>query len=721
MASQKGLRVALACTGAASLVFAFIGNHIGQQVTGLDLVGEADLGAQVGAFALGGLSHALSAPLELSGTGAALFLSLLGPIVPLAVLILALSRIEAAKRSGVEHGSAAWADPEEMRRFATENNPDPDNVLILSEHYGLALTRTDFSPEYDRNNNVCVIGGSGAGKTRYFVKPNAMQLFGNYVFTDPKGTLLPEIGNMLVDNGYEVAAFDTNIMSRSLVYNPLHYLRTDADILSFVKGFLRMTEDQRKSGGDPFWPDMTLFLLTCLITYLRDWCPRRNYSFEGVLMLLDYAEVRESDENYESNLDKLFREIETGMHRQASKPPEPDRKERDVAQNWEPVAEEVPSTLRNNTTHLEPGVERMHADGKRRRGLDPMEDYSLYLYRRFKQAAGKTMKSVLISVSAKLLAIMTPDVRKIMCGQDQMHLELLADAKRKYALFDIFQDTDPETFKLLHGLLIWQAIKIAVRKADEGTGFLDRHVHFFLDEFKTLNLPQEVADLVSTVRSRNVGMCFIVQSLEQLYQLYDDHAAHQMLGCCDTFLYLGGSDAETNKAISEQIGDETVADRTTSVSRSGMFQSSVSQNASLHARKLIDAAEAGKLGAQECLVCIKKSDPARDTRYNCAKHPRYDQVDPGHKPVPGPNGRPVPAKYTERFDLIAWRRERQKSEAADRPRNEAARARAEALRARRARRLQGTASAGGMPDEPMPEVGEARPRPKATLAKEREP
>ncbi len=720
MASKRGTQAALVIAGASALVFAYLGNHIGQQVTGIDITGGTSAYAQIGSFVLAGLAHAATSPLSLAGSGAALVLTIVAPVIPLGLLILALSRMDASARTGQEHGSAVWADEKELSRFATEANPDPDNVLLLSEHYGIALTRERFVPDYDRNSNVCVIGGSGAGKTRYFVKPNAMQLSSNIVATDPKGTLLPEIGHMLADNGYEIAAFDTNVMSRSLVYNPLHYLETDADILSFVKGFLRMTEDQRKSGGDPFWPDMTLFLLCCLITYLRDWCPRRNYTFDGVLQLLDYAEVRESDESYESPLDGLFREIETGMNRQASSPPEMDQRERDLAHDWEPVAEEVPSKKRNNTTGLEPGRVRRHADGTVRRGLDPMEDYSLYLYRRFKSAAGKTMKSVLISVASKLITIMTPDVRRLMCGKDQMHLELLAKEGAKYALFDTFQDTDPETFKLLHGILIWQAIKITVKAADEGNGFLSRHVQFFLDEFKTLNLPQEVADLISTVRSRNVGMCIIVQSLEQLLQLYDDHAANQMLGCCDTFLYLGGSDAETNKAISEQIGDETVSDHTTSVSRQGIFQSSVSQSVSLHARKLIDAAETGKLGAQECLVCIKKADPARDTRYDLTKHPRYDQVDPGHEPVPGPRGKPIPAKYQERFDLIAWRRERLRREAAARPRNEAATARAEALRSRRVMRSQGSSGSGGMPDDPVLELGEARPRPKVPANKEKD-
>ena len=532
---------------------------------------------------------------------------------------------------------------------------------------------------------------------------------------------------MLADNGYEIAAFDTNVMSRSLVYNPLHYLETDADILSFVKGFLRMTEDQRKSGGDPFWPDMTLFLLCCLITYLRDWCPRRNYTFDGVLQLLDYAEVRESDESYESPLDGLFREIETGMHRQVSCPPETD------------AEGEGPRARLGARRRGGPLQEAQQHDGPRARPRPPP--------RRRERCAGastpwKTTRSTStstlqvrrrkddearssISVASKLITTTTPDVRRLMCGKDQMHLELLAEEGAKYALFDTFQDTDPETFKLLHGILIWQADqRFTVKAADEGNGFLSRHVQFFLDEFKTLNLPQEVADLGTTRRCDAAETSACASSSSRSSSSCSSTTTTPPTRCSAAATRSSTSAAPTQRPTRpspSKIGDETVSDHTTSVSRQGIFQSSVSQSVSLHARKLIDAAETGKLGAQECLVCIKKADPARDTRYDLTKHPRYDQVESRapnrcRAPVASPSPPSTRSASTSSPGGERGSAERPPPARETRPRRRAQR------RCGRAGSCgpRGPRNPGGMPDDPVLELGEARPRPKVPANKEKD-
>lgn len=668
MARERSVRGALAVTTATSFLLAYMGNHLGSalddtELTSIDAIGDwvAGAAAQVPA-------HVLAQPLALDADGLAPVATLLLSVVPWCAFLGWLSSSSAGDRPDGQYGSSKWAVREDLELFATAGNPDPRNVLILSKHYGLAVSRRGYDRTHDRNLNVFVIGGSGSGKTRYFVKPNVCQMFGNYFITDPKGTLLPDVGQMLVDNGYTVVCFDTNIISNSLVYNPFACLKTDLDVLMFVDSFMALTTDQRKSGGDQFWDDTTRLLFCALICYLRDWCPPSDYNFGGLLRLLDMAEVKEENEDYESPLDLLFKELETGLHRQPTLRPSSleSRKARvveGVAQTQE-AEEGVPSTRVNNTTGARPGRKRLRRDGSRRRGLDQDEDFSLRLYRRFKLAAGKTLKSILISTAVKLTAIMTSDVQGILCGDDQMHLELLADPNRKYAFFDTFQDTNQQTLGFIHGLLAWQAIQICCKAADSGTGKLKRPVQFILDEYKSLNLPKQVSDMISVVRSRNIALCVIVQDLEQMYSLYDEHDANSIVGCCDTILYLGGSGNQTNKELSEFIGQMTVNDKTTSVSHQGLFGGSYSVNESRHARALIDASELSRLDRGDCIVMIKGTDFALDEKYPLEDHPRYSLVDPGHDPLVTKRLfgkipiKKVRAAYSEPFDLKKYMKER---------------------------------------------------------------
>lgn len=662
MAVQRSVRVQLAVSTASSLLLAYLGNHFGAALNETSFDDVSTVGQKLSDAVPRALDHLATSPLAIDVKGLGVVGSMLLFVVPWCVFLAWLSSSSRGDRLGEQHGSAKWARREDLVLYATAGNPDPDNVLILSKNYGLAVSRKGYDQDHDCNLNVCVIGGSGSGKTRYFVKPNVAQMFGNYFITDPKGTLLPDVGQMLVDNGYEIASFNTNVIERSLVYNPLSYLRTDLEILEFIDGFLSMTTDQSKKGGDPFWDDSTTLFFACCIAYLRDWCPRSDYNFGGLLKLLDMVEVREDNEAYESPFDLLFKEIETGLHRQPTgrAPSVEVRKNRVIEEEEGPAGVEadqgIPSTRVNNTTGMRPGRRRRRLDGTYRRGLDPEEDFALRLYKRFKMGAGKTLKSIIISVSVKLTKIMTEDVRDVVCGDDQLHLERLADPEVKFAFFDTFKDTNQSTLGFLHGLLTWQAVQICCKKADQETGTLERPVQFILDEFKSLNLPKQVGDMISVVRSRNVGMCIIVQSLEQLYELYEQHSANSILGCCSTTLYLGGSDKETNKTISEQIGQMTVEDKTTSVSHQGIFGGSYSVNESRHARALIDEAEVGKLGSKECLVIIKGTDAAKDEKYPLDKHPRYELMDPGHEPQVNKRvlGRPVktiPARYDKKFDL----------------------------------------------------------------------
>lgn len=636
------LAIQLLITLALSLACALYGNHAGAMMLATwngDLLDAMDAFLQA---LLAAADDLLANPLRISTADYAVIGTLLAFIVPWCVWLLLQDALKRRERLGQEHGSAKAADKRELKKFATAKNPDPDNVLILSENYGLAVSRLGFDQQHDRNLNVVVIGGSGSGKTRYFVKPNLMQLYGNYFVTDPKFTIPDETLQMFVENGYDYAIFNTNLTDRSFVYNPLEYLHTDLEISEWVDGFLAMTKDQQKSGGDQFWDDSTNLLLSALIAYLRDWCPRSDYNLGGVLTLLDMADVQEGNDSYKSPLDKVFQEIETGytVSRENPNPTNEviDASRRDVAPNDARAKPKGEPCMRvNNTTGRRPGDVRVDGSGRQYRGLSANEDYSLYLYKAFKKAAGKTLKSILISVAVKMKTIVTEEVKQLVCGPDEMHLERLADPDDKYVVFDAFKDTNTQTLGFLHGMLVWQTITVLCKEADSNGGKLKRPVQLLLDEFKTLNLPKNIADMISVIRSRNVGMCIILQSLEQLYQMYDEHCANGLVGCCDTMLYLGGGDNATNKQMSDSMGQETVHTATQSVSHQGLGHGSWSEAEQVFGRAFMDQAEVGKIPRDECIVMIKGTDPAVDKKYYLYDHHRAQSIDPGHgRPWTGP-------------------------------------------------------------------------------------
>lgn len=676
-----GVKAQLAVCAGLSAAAAAAGNHIGAALSGVGVEALMSSNGELAGALASGLSTLLADPLNFSASPAGQIGALVGAIVPWGVWLLVQQSFGKNERIGEQHGSAKWAKRAELEAFATANNPNPYNKLILSQHYGLAISRKGFDQIHDRNLNVCVIGGSGSGKTRYFVKPNLMQQSFNYFVTDPKYTLPKETLHLFIDQGWEFAIFNTNITEQSMIYNPFAYLHTDLEISEFVDAFLAMTKDQSKSGGDQFWDDSTNLLLCSLIAYCRDWVPPEEYHFGTLLKLLDAAQVKENDENFKSPLDKLFEEIETGWRLSEDQPTPPAAtpaaEMRNVAVGGAPAPKRTPSRLMNNTTGLMPGALKMRG-GKPARGLTAQEDYSLGLYKKFKTAAGKTLKSILISVNVKLKAIATQQVLNLLAGPDEMHLEKLTDPECKYIIFDSFKDVNTQTLGFIHGLLVWQTMQMCCKVADSGSGKLKRPMQFILDEFKSLNLPKSIADMISVVRSRNVGMCIILQSMEQLYQMYDEHCANGIAGCCDTILYLGGGDDATNKKISDTVGQETVNQTTTSVSHQGLIGGSWSQNQQTLGRALIDPAEVGKLARDECIVLIKGTQSAKDKKFDPALHPYYRLIDPPsitwhdpvkrwqspvadvwepdgtHKRVVRPVFEKVPPAYKEPIDLAAF-------------------------------------------------------------------
>lgn len=641
----------LVLTLISSIALSWVGTHVAF-ATSLMPGAVPDPGAALQA----GIAHLASSPAPVM-SGAGPMGGLLGFAAPWVAYGLIVSRLSRNERPGEQSGSSRWAKRSDLVRFKTAKNPGMFDSIILTEHYGMAIKREGFDRAHDRNLNFLVIGGSGSGKTRYYVKPNVCQMNCDYVITDPKGTLLPDVGQMLVENGYDVFCFNTSLPDLSLHYNPFAYVKTDLDIVEFVDGYMALTSDQSKKGGDQFWDDSVKLLLSALIGFLRDWANPEEYNMGGLLSLLDRAEAKDDDESFKSELDRLFDQIETGTYKAPGKPRSMEVDGISFTQGGADQARTLWSPLYNRRTEkfaagfylddddkVVPCAYRYDKDGNGLPGVPVEDDFALTNYKAFRQAAGKTMKSVLISAQVRFRAVKTDEVRKIMSGEDDLHLERLGkDNDHPVAIFDTFKDTNQSTLGFLHGMLIWQVVQVCCKQADRDYGGkLPRYTHLILDEFKSLNLPKSVADMISVIRSRNLGMSVILQSAEQLYQMYDEHCANGIIGCCDTMLMLGGGDHATNKLVSESIGQETV-DQTTYTSSHG-GSGGYSKQSSTLGRALIDPAEVGRLPLDQALVLIKGSDPGRDRKYPLERHPRYPLIDPGHKG----------ACFKQKFDLALY-------------------------------------------------------------------
>ena len=563
-------------------------------------------------------------------------------------------------RKGEEYGSAEWGTLKEGKKFLNQKSPD-DNILF-SKNYGIATKRDKFDLEHDRNCNVLVVGGSGSGKTRYYVKPNLLQMNSSYFVTDPKGTLIGETGQGMADSGYDVRCFDT--INFYGYYNPLYYVKTDEDILSFVECLIKNTKGSDDApSGDPFWDDAERLYYVSLISYLRDWCNPKDYTLSGLLTLMSLAKAKEEDEGYESPLDLLFKEIETGKCLMAVDDDQPQDKQK-VDRGFrvrEKVVgcEEQPSQLRNNYTH-----KTLEETG----GLGVEQDFALNKYKSFKVAAGKTLKSILISCNVRVMALTTRQIRPMLSGVPDengvgtgvcgLKLDTLGDKGRKAIIYAIMSDTDP-TFSFLHAICMWQTINLLCNKAlkDYG-GRLPTSVNFILDEFANIGKLPNIEKTIAVTRSRNIFLSIILQSLAQLEERYNK-AADTIVDCCDSTVFLGGKSNKTNKEISETLGKGTIEVQT--INESSGQSSSTTKNQQKIGRELLDAAEIGKMSRSKALVMIAGAKPLKDKKYPLEQHPRYSLIDPGHKPVrvkSWMNSQSLfekqPAKYQELFDIRAY-------------------------------------------------------------------
>ena len=527
-------------------------------------------------------------------------------------------------RNGEEHGSARWATRAEMRAFGDAKAPD--NNIILTKGARLALDRGRFDLKTDRNHNVVVVGGSGSGKTRYYVKPNLMQLNSSYFVTDPKGTLIGEMGHLFAEAGYEIRSFNTIDFAESNRYNPLRYVRSEADVLTFVECLIKNTTGDKDHAGDPFWENAERLLYTALVSYLLAHCPEEDRNLPGLLVLLGLAEAKEEDESYMSPLDILFAELETGKKLvKTGKAAEEDFESRAFSSGaggftWVRTGEPVP----------------------------PEDDFSLSNYKAFKTAAGKTLKSIIISCNVRLKPLSIKEVSKLL-ERDEMGLDELGEEGKRTVVFASMPDTN-STFDFLFAILMWQTLDVLCNVAlKRHAGHLPTHVHFILDEFANIGHVPDFERTIAVVRSRNISCSIILQSLAQLKSRYKDDA-QTIQDCCDTTLFLGGKSGETNKEISEAAGKQTVSTITFNDSRGS--NSSRTRNHNRQERDLIQPSEVGRLPRDEAIVLITGAFPFKDKKYPLERHPRYRHIDPGR---PG-------ARHGERFGFASYRI-RQKEEA----------------------------------------------------------
>ncbi|MEG3006120.1 MAG: type IV secretory system conjugative DNA transfer family protein [Oscillospiraceae bacterium] len=460
---------------------------------------------------------------------------------------------------GVEHGSAEWGTKKDIQPYIDKNE---NNNIILSATESLSMNSRMSDTEYDRNKNVLVIGGSGSGKTRFFVKPNLMQLHSSYVMTDPKGTLIVETGSMFAKANYEIRALNTINFKKSMHYNPLIYIKSEKDILKLVNVIIVNTKGEGDKSGEDFWVKAEKLFYQAIIGYLYYEAPESDRNIPTLIDMLEYCEVKEDDENYKNAIDILFEELE----------------------------EKGP------------------------------KNFAVKQYKKFKLAAGKTLKSILISCAARLAPFDIQEVRELM-SYDELQLDEIGD--RKTAFYVIMSDTD-NTFSFLIAMMFYQMFNLLCDKADdEYGGRLPFHVRCMLDEFANIGKIPNFEKLISTIRSREISASIVLQSQSQIQSIYKDDA-ETIIDCCDTLLFLGGKSTKTNKSMSEMIGKTTIDN--ININESKGQTGSYSMNNQVLGRDLVDPSEVGRLKRSECLIMITGEKPFRSKKYNIKKHKNYQEL-----------------------------------------------------------------------------------------------
>lgn len=464
-------------------------------------------------------------------------------------------------RHGEEYGSARWGNQKDIEPFV---DPIFENNIILTETERLTLNSRPKQPKYARNKNVIVIGSSGSGKTRFYLKPQLMQMTPNvsYVCTDPKGTIIVECGKMLVNGGYRIKVLNTINFKKSMHYNPFHYIRSEKDILKLVNTIIANTKGEGEKSTEDFWIKAERLLYSALIGYIWYEAPEEEQNFSTLLEFINASETREDDEEFKNAVDELFEELE------AENP----------------------------------------------------EHFAVRQYRKYKLAAGKTAKSILISCGARLAPFDIQELREIM-SYDEMELDMIGD--QKTAMFVIISDTD-DTFNFVVAIMYTQLFNLLCDKADdEHGGRLPYHVRLLLDEFSNIGQIPKFDKLIATIRSREISASIILQSQSQLKTIYKD-AAETITGNCDTVLFLGGKESSTLKEISETLGKETIDLYNTSDTR-GTSQS-YGLNYQKTGKELMSRDELAVMDGNKCILQLRGVRPFLSNKYDITKHKRYKEL-----------------------------------------------------------------------------------------------
>ena len=464
-------------------------------------------------------------------------------------------------RHGEEYGSARWGNRKDIEPFV---DPIFENNIILTETERLTMNSRPKAPKYARNKNVIVIGGSGSGKTRFYVKPNLMQMTDrvSYVVTDPKGTIIVECGKMLVNGGYRIKVLNTINFKKSMHYNPFHYIRSEKDILKLVNTIIANTKGEGEKSTEDFWIKAERLLYSALIGYIWYEAPEEEQNFSTLLEFINASETREDDEEFKNAVDELFEELE------AENP----------------------------------------------------EHFAVRQYRKYKLAAGKTAKSILISCGARLAPFDIQELREIM-SYDEMELDMIGD--QKTAMFVIISDTD-DTFNFVVAIMYTQLFNLLCDKADdEHGGRLPYHGRLLLDEFSNIGQIPKFDKLIATIRSREISASIILQSQSQLKTIYKD-AAETITGNCDTVLFLGGKESSTLKEISETLGKETIDLYNTSDTR-GTSQS-YGLNYQKTGKELMSRDELAVMDGNKCILQLRGVRPFLSNKYDITKHKKYKEL-----------------------------------------------------------------------------------------------
>ena len=459
-------------------------------------------------------------------------------------------------RQGKEYGSARWGTRKDIEPYVDEKF---QNNILLTQTERLTMNGRPANPKYARNKNVLVIGGSGSGKTRFYVKPNLMQMHSSYCVTDPKGTIVIECGKMLEDNGYEIKILNTINFKKSMKYNPFAYLRSEKDILKLVQTIIANTKGEGEKAGEDFWVKAEKLYYTALIGYIFYEAPREEKNFATLLDMIDASEVREDDETYMNPIDRLFEALE-----------------------------------KKEPTH-----------------------FAVKQYKKYKLAAGKTAKSILISCGARLAPFDIQELRDLM-KEDELELDTLGD--RKTALFVIISDTD-DTFNFVVSIMYSQLFNLLCDKADdEYGGRLPVHVRCLLDEFANIGLIPKFEKLIATIRSREISASIILQAQSQLKAIYKDNA-DTIVGNCDSTLYLGGKEKTTLKELSETLGKETIDLYNTSETRSNA--NSYGLNYQKTGKELMSQDEITVMDGSKCIFQLRGVRPFLSDKFDITKHKNY--------------------------------------------------------------------------------------------------